>query len=159
MHFSVRTYNPKSCVCNSSYTPWWILFKPIHSDQHDMEMTVKIEFYDAASFTWVISKFIIIIIPSGDACLCEKILSESFTWLHNHSSWQRAVYASMFYGHISSYDCIEHTLKSSITLLIAVVRTLEVFRATVVPLYTHVLNTNIDQTLVNSLYTDCWIVK
>ena len=25
-------------------------------------------------------------------CLCEKISSESFTWLHNHSSWQRAVY-------------------------------------------------------------------
>ena len=39
---------------NSSYTPWWILFIPIHSDQHYMEMTVKTGFCDAASFTWVI---------------------------------------------------------------------------------------------------------
>ena len=50
---SVRMYNSNSCVCNSSYTPWWILFIPIHSDQHDMKMTVKIGFCDVASFTWV----------------------------------------------------------------------------------------------------------
>ena len=41
-----------------------------------------------------ISKFIIINIPSGDVHLCEKIKSESSTLLHNHSSWQRAVYGA-----------------------------------------------------------------
>ena len=46
-------YNPKSCVSNSSYTPWWILFIHTHSDQHDMKMTVNIGFCDVASFTWV----------------------------------------------------------------------------------------------------------
>ena len=51
---SLCTYNPKSCVRNSSYTPWWILFIPKHSDQHDMEMTVKTAICDAASFTRVI---------------------------------------------------------------------------------------------------------
>ena len=50
---SVRPYNQKSCVCNSSYTPWWILFISIHSDQHDMKMTLKIGRCDVASFTWV----------------------------------------------------------------------------------------------------------
>ena len=49
----IRTYKTKSCVRNSFYTPWWILFTPIHSDQHDMEMTVKIGFCNIASFTWV----------------------------------------------------------------------------------------------------------
>ena len=39
-----------SCVCNSSYTPWWILFISIHTDQHGMEM---MGFCDVASFTWV----------------------------------------------------------------------------------------------------------
>ena len=108
---SVCTYNTKYCVRNSSYTSWWILFKRTHSDQHDMKMTVNIGFCDAASFTWVIglcqliSKFIIINIPSGDARLCEKILRKSFTWLHNQRSWQRAVYgrASVSYGHISCF--------------------------------------------------------
>ena len=86
-------------VCATPPTPLDIcVFIPTHSDQHDMKMTVKTEFWDAASFTWVmglwqfISKFIIINIPSGDVCLCENIYSESFTWLHNHSSWQKAVY-------------------------------------------------------------------
>jgi len=45
LRLSVCTYNSKSCVANSSYTPWWILFLPIHSDQHDMKMIVKIGFY------------------------------------------------------------------------------------------------------------------
>ena len=56
MHFSirtsVRTYKSKSCVGNS-YTPWWILVIPTHSDQLDMKMTVKIGFCDVASLTWV----------------------------------------------------------------------------------------------------------
>ena len=30
-------------------TPWWILFIPLHSDQHD----IKIGFCDVAKFTWV----------------------------------------------------------------------------------------------------------
>jgi len=34
LRFSVCTYVPKSCGCNSSYTPWWISFIPTHSDQH-----------------------------------------------------------------------------------------------------------------------------
>ena len=61
MHFSVRksihtyisTDVPKSCVRNSSYTPWWILFIHIHSDQRNMEMAVNIGVCDVASFTWV----------------------------------------------------------------------------------------------------------
>jgi len=101
---SVRLYVRTSrnlCAQFSPYTPWRVLFIPTHSDQHDMKMTVNIGFCDAASFTRVmglsqfISKFIIIVIPSGDVRLCEKIYNESFTWLHNHSSWQRAVYGGI----------------------------------------------------------------
>ena len=49
---------------------------------------------------WTLSVYFkfIINIPSGDMRLCEKIIS--FTWFHNHSSWQRAVYG----GHPSAMD-------------------------------------------------------
>ena len=51
--FTIYHIGEWSCVRNSSYTILWILFIPTHSGQHDMKMKVKIEFYDAASFTWV----------------------------------------------------------------------------------------------------------
>ena len=73
LHFSVCTYVPKSCGCNSSYTPWWISFIPTHSDQHEIKMTVTIGFCDAASFTQSYGTFVIFFRYS---ITCDENMSE-----------------------------------------------------------------------------------
>ena len=85
----VRPYiQPEICVRNSSYTTWWILFISTHSDQHDMEMSVKTGFCDTAIFksSGTLS-FFYYIAYRGKILCAQLLLHPLMDFVHTHTQW------------------------------------------------------------------------